>query len=131
MDWSLILSKLIIPGAVAVGGWLWSRVTKKKEEKAESRSILDDIVENIIYELLDKYPLGVDVETYLKNSRGYITEKIWAVATKRGIPRNKVTEQLFNAALERGTKLLAREVTELRKLNEQRKHELELARSGG
>lgn len=129
MDWGGLLEKLAIPAAVTIGTWIWAKVTGKKEQKRETRSILDDIVENIIYELLDKYPLGVEVETYLKNSRGYIAQKIWTVATKRGIPRNKVTEQLFNAALERGTKLLAHEITELRKMNEQRKHELEMRRA--
>lgn len=128
MGWDVIIDKLVIPAVVALGAWAWNRVTKKKEEKKESRSILDDIVENFIWELLDKYPLGVDVETYLKNSRGYISAEIWKVASKRGIPRNKATEALFNAALERGTTILSKEIIELRKLNDQRKHELELNR---
>lgn len=126
MDWSFLVEKLAVPAVLTLGAWVWARVTGKREEKKESRSILDDIVENLIYELLDTYPLGVNVETYLKSSRGYITQKIWSIAQKRGIPRNKVTEQLFNAALEQGTKLLAREVSELRKIQERRKHELEL-----
>lgn len=128
MDWSLLVEKLAVPAVLTLGAWVWAKVTGKREQKKEDRSVLDDIVENIIYELLDKYPLGVGVETYLKNSRGYITERIWSVAAKRGIPRNKVTEQLFNAALERGTKLLAREINELRKMSELRRHELEMRR---
>lgn len=128
MDWSLLVEKLAVPAVLTLGAWVWAKVTGKREEKKERRSVLDDIVENMIYELLDRYPLGVEVETYLKSSRGYVEKYIWSVAAKRGIPRNKATELLASAAIERGTRLLAREVAELRKLNEQRKHELEIRR---
>jgi len=114
MDYGVIIDKVAIPALLTVGAWLWSRVTKKKEEKSETRSLIDDIVENLIYELLDVYPLNVNVETYLKNSRGYIDKYIWTVAKKRGIPRNKTTERLANLAIERGTKLLAKEINNLR-----------------
>lgn len=128
MDWKFLVEKLGIPAAITLGTWVWSHTLGKKEKKQENRSVLDDIVENFVYEMLDKYPLNVDVETYLKNSRGYIEKYIWTVAQKRGIPRNKATELLFNAALERGTKLLGQEIAELKKTNEQRKHELEVTR---
>jgi hypothetical protein len=119
MDWSLILNKLIIPAAVTIGAYAWNRITKRKETKQEQRTLLDEIVENFIYELLDVYPLNVPVETYLKNSRGYIDRRLWMVAEKRGIPRNKATERLAHIAIERGTKLLSREILKLKNYNAQ------------
>jgi len=117
-DWlKQINPNVVIPIVVSLAGWLWHQVRgDKKQQTEQHRSVLDDIVENFIYELLDKYPLGVDVETYLKNSRGYIESKIWEVAQKRGIPKNKVTEALFHAALERGSVILAQEVARLRQM---------------
>jgi DNA polymerase III delta subunit len=123
---TVILEKIVIPVAITLGAWIWAKVTGKREEKKENRSLLDDIVENFIYELLDKYPLKVDVETYLKHSRAYIEERIWKIAAKRGVPRNKTTEKLLHAAIERGTRLLASEVNKLRAMNEQRRHEMEM-----
>lgn len=122
MDW---LGKLdpnvVVPVVVSLAGWLYHlwRGDQKSQAKAtdtRNASVMDSIVDNFIYSLLDKYPLGVDVDTYLKNSRKYIEEKIWDVAQKRGIPKNATTELLFHAALERGSVLLAQEVSKLRQL---------------
>jgi hypothetical protein len=121
MNWTLLLDKLVIPAAVTLAGWVWHRYTSKKDNRKEARSLLDDIVENLIYEQLDRYPLGVDVETYLKASRGFIEREVWKVAAKRGLPRNAATEALLHAAIERGTKLLAVEITRLRQLRDQHK----------
>ena len=127
MDWNLIIDKLAIPVLLTVGGWVWTRIRGKDKDISEARSLLDDIVENFIYELLDKYPLNVSVETYLKGSRAYIEQEVWKAASKRGIPRNKTTERLLHAAIERGTAILAKEVARLRQLDEERRHEREMA----
>lgn len=112
MDWTWVTQNIGIPLALSVGGWLWHKI--RGEKKTAQRSVLDDVVDQFVYEQLDRYPLGVDVETYLKNSRGYFEKYIWDVAQKRGIPRNKTTELLVHAAIERGGKLLAEEVSRLR-----------------
>jgi len=120
MDWSLILDKLIIPAVVTIGAYAWNHITKRKENREDHSSLLDEIAENLIYELVDVYPLNVPVETYLQNSRGFLREKLWKVASgKYGIPRNKTTERLADIAIERSTKLLAAEIIKLKNYNEQ------------
>lgn len=118
--WS-ILSKIDPDTALyilgAIGGYLWHLLHKgKKEAKQRESSVLDDIVTSIVYELLDKYPLNVPVEIYLKNSRGFLEAKIWDVAKKRGIPKNRITTALVHAAIERGGAMMAAELQRMREL---------------
>ena len=115
IDWlSQVNPNVILPIVFSGLAWLYHKA--RGDTKQAHKSLFDDIVENFIYEMLDKYPLNVSVDTYLKSSRQYIEKEIWKVAQKRGIPKNSTTEKLLHSAMERGTAILSREINNLKKL---------------
>lgn len=104
-----------IVASVAVAGltWVWNQARGKK--KASQTDVLSNVMENFVQELADRYtPASGDVTEYLKRARKYIDERMWPVLAKRGIPKNKTTQTLANAALERATAWLGAEVRKLR-----------------
>lgn len=105
---------VVLPVVFTVGGWIWNRI--RGEKKTDQRSTIGSVMDNFVYELLDKYSAnGGEVASYLKSSRKYLQEHLWPALQKRGIKPNATTVRLVNEAIERGTAVLAKEVADLRR----------------
>jgi len=103
---------LAVVGTAAT--WLYHKASGKKSESLNS--IVSNIINNFVHELLDSYvPANGDVTEYLKKSRKYIEDRIWIVLSKRKIPKNSTTIKLVHEATEKSTSWLASEVREIRR----------------
>lgn len=112
MDWLMKLDpNFVIPLLIGGATWLYRKVSGKKE--ADSSSIIDSIFETFAHELLDTYA-GEDLTAYLKKSRDQMTAKVWSVLSKRGLPKNALTQKLVNAAIEKWSAWIASQLLPLR-----------------
>lgn len=115
MDWlSRLDPNVIVPVLVAIGGWLWRKASGEK--KADSKGVIGSVIENFAQEVLDRYSVNAgDTTEYLKRVRKYIDERAWPVLSKRGIPKNRVTQSLLNAAIEEWTAWVGSNVRQIRR----------------
>ena len=105
---------IVLPIFATGLGWIWNKI--RGEKKQDTRSIIDSVIGNFVHEMLDRYSLDSgDVSAYLKRARKFVDDRIWDVLKKRGVPKNKLTIQFVNAALERGTAELGKEVAKIRR----------------
>lgn len=92
--------------------WLIGKI--RGDQKSSWRNIVTSVIDNLTAELLDHYDAEEgSVEDYLKTARAYIDKRVWAVLTKRGVPRNKWTEAVLHEAIEKGTAWLGNEIAKL------------------
>ena len=101
-----------------VGGWLWDKARGRKTESFTAT--ISHAVDNFVVELLGNAPsddaLVIEgyVEGYMQRERLHIEKRLWPVLTKRGIPRNALSERLVHEAVEEATARLGREIVERR-----------------
>ncbi len=96
------------------GSFVWSRLWGKAREGVEKA--IDAVVDNFILEFLDREPHpSIELNGYVDRARKFIDDRAWPILAKRGVKRSKTAEALLNAAIERGTAKLRREIAERRK----------------
>lgn len=102
----------VIP--IVIGGVTWLYREVRGQTKADNSSIIDSVFETFAHELLDVYTGKEDLASYLKTARETMTSKIWMVLSKRGLPRNALTEKLVNMGIEKWSAWLASQLLTIR-----------------
>ena len=103
MDWLSKMNPDTLIGALSLFGtvayWLYNKARGKKTETFEQT--IGHAFDNFAAELLDTYLPTEDAIAFMKRARLYIEERAWRVLAKRGVPRNKLTEQFVHKGIER------------------------------
>ncbi len=86
---------------ISTGAFLYHKV---RGDRTDSwGSVIDDIVTNLINETVGTIVTEDQIAGFINKQRDRIEAMIWGVLTKRGIPRNALSESLVHAAIEKGT----------------------------
>lgn len=100
------------------GSYVWSKLSGRTRETVEKA--IDAVIDNFVLEFLAREPHDtVELQGYIARARTFIEVRVWPVLQKRGVPKNATTVRLLDAAIERGTAALRREIEQRRKAREQ------------
>ena len=99
--WLLQPNNVVLPTLAGLGVWVWHKL--RGEKAASWQDAVSGAVSTLAQEAITQWVPGGTVADGLTFVRAYVEREIWAVLTKRNIPRNGITEPLVHAAVEQAT----------------------------
>lgn len=91
----------VLPALGLAGLWVWHKV---RGEKTDSwQDIVKGMAGSLAQEAITAWVPGGTLADGLAYVRDYIEARAWKVLSKRGVPRNSLTESLVHGAIETAT----------------------------
>lgn len=116
MNWLNQLDPNAVLGALTlistIGTWVYHKL---RGDKVKSfGDTIAQVLNNFVPELLDTYASSEDIATFMGRARKFIESKAWMVLSKRGVPRNKLTEGLLHQGVEKVVAEIGNRAAQLR-----------------